>query len=212
MKGNLIIISSPSGGGKGTLIREVLDTVPAIGYSVSFTTRPARLGEVHGRDYNFITIEEFRQKIDRKEFLEYAEVHGNCYGTSLEATREKLETGVDVILEIDVQGALQVMDRIVDDVTSIFIMPPSFDVLRARLTSRNTENDADLALRLHNSSAEMAEFDNFDYVVINDEVLSASRKLAAIIVAERQKRVRQIDAIGVIMESFERSKDSTTGE
>jgi guanylate kinase len=212
MKGNLIIISSPSGGGKGTLIREVLRSVPDLAYSVSFTTRESRFGEEHGRDYHFISMDRFREKIAAGDFLEYAEVHGNCYGTSLDETDRKLSEGSDVILEIDVQGAIQVMEKLPETAISIFIMPPSFDVLRARLTARNTEKPEDLALRLRNAHDEMVEFHRFRYVVINDDVASASRKLASIIIAERQRQIRQTEAIRDIMGSFERSKHTNSGE
>ncbi len=212
MKGNLIIISSPSGGGKGTLIREILRSVPDLAYSVSFTTRESRFGEEHGRDYHFISMDRFREKIAAGDFLEYAEVHGNFYGTSFEETERKLSEGQDVILEIDVQGAIQVMEKLAENLVSIFIMPPSFDVLRARLTARNTEKPEELALRLRNAHDEVAEFQRFSYVVINDDVASASRKLASIIIAERQRRIRQTEAIKDIMGSFERSKHSNSGE
>ncbi len=212
MKGNLIIISSPSGGGKGTLIREVLASVPEIEYSVSYTTRERRFGEEDGKHYNFISVPEFRDKIDENEFLEYAHVHGNFYGTSLIETERKLNDGQDVILEIDVQGALQVMKKVPGAAISIFILPPSFDVLKARLTSRNTESPEDLALRLRNASGEIEQYPKFDFVVVNDEIFSAARKLASIIISERQREVRQIDRIKGIIGSFEQSKQMNTGE
>lgn len=212
MKGNLIIISSPSGGGKGTLIREVLDTVPEIEYSVSYTTRERRFGEEDGRHYHFLTGPEFREKIEESEFLEFAEVHGNFYGTSLIETERKLNSGQDVILEIDVQGALQVMKKVPGAAISIFILPPSFDVLKARLTSRNTESPEDLALRLKNAFGEVKQYPKFDFVVINDEIFSAARKLASIIISERQREVRQIDRIKGIIGSFEQSKQTNSGE
>ncbi len=212
MKGNLIIISSPSGGGKGTLIREVLDTVPEIEYSVSYTTRERRFGEEDGRHYHFLTGPEFREKIEESEFLEFAEVHGNFYGTSLIETERKLNSGQDVMLEIDVQGALQVMKKVPGAAISIFILPPSFDVLKARLTSRNTESPEDLALRLKNAFGEVKQYPKFDFVVINDEIFSAARKLASIIISERQREVRQIDRIKGIIGSFEQSKQMNSGE
>src|SRR5687767_6607577 len=132
MKGNLIIISSPSGGGKGTLIREVLDMVPRVGYSISFTTRPPRHGEEDGKHYHFVSKEEFEAYRARDGFLEYAEVHGNYYGTSLNQVERMTNDGMDVILEIDVQGAAIVLEK-TPDAVSVFIMPPSFEVLRARL-------------------------------------------------------------------------------
>lgn len=211
MKGNLIIISSPSGGGKGTLIREVLTTVPNIGYSVSLTTRKPRLGEIDGRDYHFVNKEYFEHYIQKGSFLEYAEVHGNWYGTSLNQVEKLTSAGTDVILEIDVQGADSVLEK-VPTAVSVFILPPSFDVLRARLTARNTEGPEDLAVRLRNSPGEVGQYSKFKYVVINDEVPAASRKLASVIMAERQRRDRQIDTIQAILDSFEQSKVKTTGE
>ena len=201
MKGNLIIISSPSGGGKGTIIKEVLDAVPDVGYSVSFTTRPPRFGEEEGRHYHFVTKRQFEEEIANDSFLEYAEVHGNLYGTTRKQTERMTNEGLDVILEIDVQGALQVMEKLPAAV-SVFIMPPSFDVLKARLTSRATENHEDLELRLRNSRDEIRQYENFDYIIINDQVAAAARKLAAIIVAERQHRDRQKGAVQGILDSF----------
>lgn len=211
-KGNLIIISSPSGGGKGTLIKEVLSSVHSIGYSVSYTTRERRFGEEDGSDYHFIPIPEFKDKIEQGEFLEYAEVHGNFYGTSLYETERKLNTGQDVILEIDVQGALQVMKKVPGAAISIFILPPSFEVLKARLTARSTESPEDLALRLKNAFGEVEQYSRFDYVIVNDEIFSASRKLNAVILAERQRQVRQTDLIKGIIGSFEKSKHTKSGE
>src|SRR6478672_5633308 len=135
MKGNLIIISSPSGGGKGTLIKEVLNTVPDLTCSVSYTTRPIRPGEQDGREYFFISREDFEHRRNEGEFLEHATVHGNLYGTSRSQLAQITESGRDVILEIDVQGANQILEK-VGDVVSIFILPPSFPVLASRLTMR----------------------------------------------------------------------------
>lgn len=210
MKGNLIIISSPSGGGKGTLIREILQSVPDIGYSVSLTTRAPRFGEEDGRDYHFVTQQEFQDCIDRGGFLEYAEVHGNLYGTSRDQTDRITAEGRDVILEIDVQGAIAVLEK-VPDAVSIFILPPSFEVLKARLTARNTEDAAGLALRLRNSITEVMQYERFDYVIVNEEVPVAARLLSSIILAERQKRNRQREAIGCILDSFAAANEKTTG-
>jgi len=204
MKGNLIIISSPSGGGKGTLIKEVLERVPNLGYSVSLTTRAPRFGEEDGRHYHFVTKEEFEKEISQGGFLEYAEVHGNLYGTSRSQIQRITDSGRDIILEIDVQGAGLVMDQ-VPNAVSIFILPPSYETLRARLTARATEGSKDLDVRLKNSHFEVARFNLFKYVVINDEVHSAAGKLASIIVAERQLCVRQSESIKGILDSFERS-------
>ena len=211
MKGRLIIISSPSGGGKGTLIKEVLDSVPNLAYSVSYTTRAPRFGEEEGRHYHFVTKQEFEEEIAAGAFLEYAEVHGNLYGTSLVHVNRMTDEGNDVILEIDVQGADWVRKR-VPDVLGIFIMPPSFEVLKARLIARGTEKHDDLELRLTNARAEVMEYTKFDYVIVNDEIFSAARKLAAVIMGERQRRDRQTEAICDILDSFDVSKHHLPGE
>jgi guanylate kinase len=211
MIGNLIIISSPSGGGKGTLIREVLAGVPDIGYSVSFTTRAKRIGEEDGRDYYFISRTEFDKLASRGELLEYAEVHGNFYGTSLRTVEEMVAGGKDVILEIDVQGAELVINKMPGAV-SIFIMPPNFEVLRARLVARATETPEALALRLRNSIDEMRRYSIFDYVVVNDEIVVATNRLKSVILGERQKRTRQLGTLKDILDSFDVSKVNVSGD
>lgn len=187
------------------MIKEILKIVPNIGYSVSLTTRAAREGETHGRDYFFVTKDEFLDAIGRDEFLEFAEVHGNFYGTSVKQIEAEIAKGNDVILEIDVQGAETVRKKMPASV-SIFILPPSFEVLKARLTARATETSESLALRLRNSFAEVSEFEHFDYAVINDEIERAVNDLKTIIFAERLKRDRQTGAIRVILDSFDDSK------
>ena len=211
MQGNLIIISSPSGGGKGTLIKEVLRTVPNVGYSVSYTTRAMRVGERQGKDYFFVSPAEFKTLIEQGAFLEYATVHDNFYGTSLNQVKKEIEAGHDIILEIDVQGAANVRTKIPEAV-SVFILPPSFKVLAARLTARATEKKEDLALRLKNSFAEVKRFSEFEYVVVNDAVEQATAHLQTIILAERLKRVRQNRAIQAILDSFDESKNQVKGE
>ncbi len=211
MKGNLIIISSPSGGGKGTLIKELLKIVPNIGYSVSFTTREMRIGEENGRDYFFVSHTEFEKLIEDGEFLEYAKVHGNFYGTSLNRIRTETDLGHDIILEIDVQGAANVR-TLVPEAVSIFILPPSYQVLERRLTDRATEKKEDLNLRLSNSLSEVKRFDEFEYVVINDEISRATADLQCIILAERLKRIRQTVAIQDTLDSFDVSFINTIGE
>ena len=211
MKGNLIIISSPSGGGKGTLIKEILKRTPAIGYSVSYTTRPAREGEENGRDYLFVSYQEFSDLIKQGEFLEYAEVHGNFYGTSKTRVDHEIENGRDVILEIDVQGAENIVKGFPEAV-SIFILPPTFEILRDRLTKRATETNENLALRLKNSFGEVQKFKDFQYIVINDDKEKATADLQTIILAERLKRVRQTEAIQGILDSFDISKFNTVGD
>lgn len=214
MKGNLIIISSPSGGGKGTLIKEVRGMLPDLGYSCSHTTRPKRFGEEEGREYFFITEEEFRRRIDAGDFLEYANVHGHLYGTSLAESRKVSNTGRDLIVEVDVQGALQIMQKSELDGMriSIFILPPSFEVLRARLTARNTEDEYELRTRLKNSFDEVMQYSKFDYVIINEDLSTAARQITAIIMASRQTTDRQTSAIQGILDSFDASRHLFEGE
>ena len=212
MTGRLIIISSPSGGGKGTLIKEVRGMLPDLGYSCSHTTRPQRFGEEEGREYFFISQEEFQARIDAGDFLEYANVHGNFYGTSVAESRKVFNTGKDLIVEVDVQGALQIMERITDASASIFILPPSFEVLRARLMARATEDQGELRTRLKNSFDEVMHYPKFDYVIVNEDLSAAARHLASIILAERQSTARQASAIQGILDSFDASRHLFEGE
>ena len=212
MKGKLIIISSPSGGGKGTLIREVRACLPDLGFSVSHTTRDQRFGEENGREYFFTPKEEFERMAAEGDFLEYAEVHGNLYGTSLAESRKVAASGKDLIVEIDVQGALQILEKLPELSVSIFILPPSFEVLEARLTSRGTEGEQELRTRLRNAFNEVLQYSKFDYVVVNEDVPTATRQIVSIILAERQARDRQSDAVQVILDSFDASKHRFNGE
>lgn len=155
-----------------------------------------------GRDYFFISQGEFSQLIDSGEFLEYAEVHGNFYGTSLRQVEAETGLGRDIILEIDVQGAHAVLAK-KPDAISIFILPPSFEILRQRLTDRGTEKKKDLELRLKNSFQEVSSYKFFQYVVINREIQSASNELKTIILAERLRSIRQTEAIQDILNSFD---------
>lgn len=211
MNGIIFIISSPSGGGKGTLIREVLRTVPNIGYSISFTTRRIRDGEIHGKDYFFVTRAEFENLIEQDEFLEYANVHGNFYGTSKNQVLREIADGRDVILEIDVQGAKNIR-QILPESVGIFILPPSYQVLRERLTLRRTEAAADLTLRLINADAEVRHYTEFEYVIVNDEVEKATLDLQSVIYAERVKGDRQIEAVKGILDTFENLKTNSIGD
>ena len=200
-RGILFVISSPSGGGKGTLIRRILTHMPRLGYSVSWTTRAPRQGETNGRDYHFVTHEEFNAARERGEFLEWAVVHGNLYGTSLKVVERELAAGRDIVLEIDVQGAATVRSAGIEAV-SIFILPPSFEILRRRLTGRQSENSDALALRLRNSRGEVEHYRDFDYLVLNDDVERAATQLASIVYAERARRVRQESLAERVLETF----------
>jgi guanylate kinase len=201
MKGILFIITSPSGGGKGTLIKEILRTMENISYSVSFTTRKMRMGEIHGKDYFFVSPDEFENLIKQGDFLEYANVHGNFYGTLQKQVKNETESGHDIILEIDVQGAESVRAKMPEAV-SIFILPPSYEVLRQRLVSRQTESNEDLHLRLENAKTEVKFYKQFDYVIINEEKNKAIENLKSVITAERLRSVRQTDDVESIINSF----------
>lgn len=205
-RGMLVIVCSPSGGGKGTLIRRVLKTVPNLGYSVSFTTRPPREGETEGRDYFFVAEEKFREMIEAGEFLEWAEVHSRLYGTARRQVLSELQAGRDIILEIDVQGAESVR-ALAPGAVSTFILPPSFEILRQRLLARGSETEEDLALRLRNAQSEVERYTEFDYVIINDDAERAAGQLASVVYAERARRERQEQAARAVVESFPPLKD-----
>ncbi len=190
-RGILFVISSPSGGGKGTLIKRLRETVPGVGYSVSWTTRAPRPGESDGVNYRFVSEEEFAKKRQANGFLEWAVVHGHLYGTARAAVRQEMAAGRDIVLEIDVQGARAVRKAMRGSVVSVFILPPSFEVLRERLTARMTERPEELELRLANARGEVAEYAHFDYLILNDEVERAAAQLASIVWAERARRKRQ---------------------
>ena len=203
-RGTLFVVSSPSGGGKGTLIRHVLEVVENLRYSVSYTTRAPRPGEVDGREYFFVNREIFEEMAGAGEFLEWACVHGNLYGTAKNQVIEETAAGADIILEVDVQGAASVRQLLMDSV-SIFILPPSFEVLRQRLIARGTDSPEELELRLRNAPEELKQYSAFDYVIINDEVDRAMGQLAAIIYAERARCMRQESVVLEVIKKFKRN-------
>jgi guanylate kinase len=191
MNGNLFIVSAPSGAGKTSLVATLLDSDPLVRKSVSFTTRAPRPGETDGREYNFVTVEEFERMRARGEFVESALVHGNHYGTSHQWMGARLAEGHDILLEIDWQGAAQVR-RVNPAAIGIFILPPSYHALLARLNSRATDAPEIIAQRLHNAREEMSHLFDFDYVIINEDFDRAAQELAAVVAAERLRRVRQV--------------------
>src|ERR1051326_1683965 len=160
--GTLFVVSSPSGGGKGTIIQRVLDLVPNLSYSVSFTTRAPRHGEMNGREYFFVSRKVFDEMVAAGEFLEWACVHGNFYGTARRQVADETLAGTDIVLEVDVQGAESVRELPLDSVT-IFILPPSFEVLRERLVARGTDTPEELEIRLRNAPDELRQYSKFDY-------------------------------------------------
>lgn len=201
MKGNLIIVSAPSGAGKTTLVAEVTARDPRVKPSISFTSRPPREGEANGVHYHFVSREEFEAMIVRGELLEWAEVYGNLYGTSRTLVERLRGEGFDVILTIDVQGA-EIARDIFPDAVGIFILPPSFEAMTGRLNVRGVNGQQDLSIRLKNARAEIDEREKYDYLVINDELEQAVTELAAIITAERCRMSRRKRLADQILNTF----------
>ena len=183
-KGKLYIIAAPSGAGKTSLVNAMVKSTPHIQVSVSHTTRDSRPGEKDGVNYHFTTVEDFKSMLAQGVFLEHAEVFGNYYGTSHQWVRERLDEGVDVILEIDWQGAQQVR-RLMPDAVSIFILPPSRDVLHERLVGRGQDSADVIERRMTQAVNEMSHYNEFDYIVVNDEFDLALRDLQTIIRSRR---------------------------
>jgi guanylate kinase len=181
------MVTAPSGAGKSSLVHALLHKDPSIRLSVSFTTRAPRPGEVDGREYNFTTIEAFEKKIAAGEFLEYAHVHGNYYGTSRVWIEEQLAKGCDVLLEIDWQGAEQVRKMFPEEVVDIFILPPSMKALEERLHGRGTDSEEVIAKRLAGAHAEMVHAPEFAYIVVNDKFETALEEILSI---TRSSRLR----------------------
>lgn len=179
-RGNLFIVSGPSGAGKGTLVKEMLGRVPDVWVSISVTTRPPRPGEEEGREYFFLTEEEFEFLRGSGGLLEWAEVHGNCYGTPKSEVEARVAQGKQVILEIDPQGAMQVK-KLEPDSVLVFVTAPSIEELRRRLEARGSETEEQMQLRLANAARELQFAEDYGHVVINDDVVRAADQLAAII-------------------------------
>jgi len=177
---NLIIIAAPSGCGKTSLVKALLDSYDNLCVSVSHTTRKARNGEIDGENYHFISTSAFQEMIDNNDFIEHAEVFGNMYGTSRANIKEKLENNVDIILEIDWQGARQVRQNMPDSI-SIFILPPSINTLRERLTNRGQDDEDTISKRMANSKTEISHYNEFGYLIINNQFDSALNELKSII-------------------------------
>ncbi len=198
-EGVLFIISAPSGAGKTTLCKEVVDIFPDLRHSVSYTTRPARRGEVDGRDYFFVSQAEFARMVAAGEFAEWAEVHGNHYGTAIGTLDGYRSQGIDVILDIDCQGARQLKERYREGVF-IFILPPSFNELRRRLDMRNSDSDEVKERRIQGAAAEIRESRWYDYIIVNDVFSTAVEELRSVIIAERCRTER---VLSTVSEKFE---------
>jgi len=181
------IISAPSGSGKSTLVNRLRRVVPNLEFSISYTTRSPRGSEQNGREYYFIPRAEFEEMVQRDEFLEYAEVFGNCYGTARKSLRSAEQSRNDLLLDIDVQGAAQIKEKIADAV-SIFILPPNRETLEERLRKRSQDTEEVIQRRLRMASGEIENYGKYDYILVNDELEKSVNALKAIVLAEREKR------------------------
>lgn len=199
--GRLFLVTAPSGAGKSSLVNALLQLEPAIKLSISHTTRPPRPGEENGREYHFVTVEEFEAMKARGDFLESALVHGNYYGTSRVWIEEQMKAGNDVLLEIDWQGARQVRERFAGTV-GIFILPPSIEALEWRLHHRGTDSEQTITRRLLGAGAEMAHAPEFEYVIINEDFDAALAQMRAVVIASRlaygQQAVRHRDTLAAL--------------
>jgi guanylate kinase len=199
----LYVVSAPSGAGKTSLVKALLKTDPTIRLSVSYTTRPPRPGETDGRDYHFVTRERFEAMLAEDEFLEHAEVYGNFYGTSKGSIARDLDSGRDVLLEIDWQGAEQVKQHFPQS-ASIFILPPTFNALRTRLAGRGQDSEEVIERRLAAAAHDVAHAEAFDYIIVNDDFDHAQQDLFAITRSIRLETARQLDRHAALFEEFRR--------
>jgi len=200
----VFIISAPSGSGKSTLVTRLLDEVEGMAFSVSYTTRSPRAGETEGEAYHFVNRDDFMERIEHKEFLEYADVFGNFYGTHVSALEEARRGNKDLVLDIDVQGAAQLKKRIPDAVT-IFVLAPSRDILEQRLRARSQEREELIRRRLADAAREIRNYSLYDYVLVNDDLTLAVETLKSIVRAERVRRIRVEDKIKPILATFDQA-------
>lgn len=197
-RGLMFILSSPSGAGKTTIARKILERVRGIAMSVSVTTRPMRPGEVDGKDYHFVDRATFDRMVEEEEFLEWAEVFGNCYGTPKAQIKAGLRAGQDFLFDIDWQGTQQLYQRMEVDVVRVFLLPPSIEELEDRLRSRATDAEDVIRSRMARARSEISHWDGYDYVVINENVDGCFEKVRGILEAERLKRMRQTGLIDFV--------------
>jgi guanylate kinase len=201
---SVFIISAPSGSGKSTLVHRLLRSVPGLAFSISYTTRPPRPSETNGVDYIFITRAEFEVRLAHGEFLEYAEVFGNYYGTNRSTFEKAVQEGKDLVLDIDVQGARQLKVAIPEAI-SIFVLPPSRQVLEQRLRARSQDSEEVIRRRLKGAAEEVRNYTQYDYVLINRELEESAARLATIVQAERLRKARMEEEVRPILESFEKN-------
>jgi guanylate kinase len=189
----MLVLSSPSGAGKTTLARKLIEEFDDVNLSVSATTRPPRPGEVDGKDYHFRTVDAFHEMIERREFLEWAHVFDKYYGTPKADTVAKLDSGEDVLFDVDWQGADALHDQMPNDVVSVFILPPSINALEKRLAARPGSTPEIVARRMEDAKREIMHWRRYDYVIVNDDLEIAYQRLRRILLTERLKRLRQLD-------------------
>ena len=202
-RGLMLVISSPSGAGKSTIARNILETDPGMQLSVSVTTRPRRPSEIEGVHYHFVSLKEFDRLRSSESLLEWAEVHGNFYGTPREAAENAMAAGQDMLFDIDWQGALQLQDKVPADVVSVFILPPTMAELQSRLHRRAEDSSEVIATRLANARSEISHWREYDYVVVNDDLDRAFTSVRAIVEAERLRRDRRhglFDFVSTLLE------------
>ena len=201
MRGTLFIVAAPSGAGKSSIVNAVLAQTPGIALSISYTSRAPRPGERHAQHYHFVGAAQFQKMIDAGEFFEHALVHGDFKGTARQSVEPQLAAGLDVLLEIDWQGARQVRKRM-PEALSVFILPPSREALESRMRSRGQDSEAVIARRLAAAREEMSHFDEFEYLVINDEFPVAVAEVQSIFLASRQRRMVQVQRHAALLEAL----------
>lgn len=198
-EGLILILSAPSGAGKTSLCRELFKTFPDIKESISYTTREPRAGEVDGEAYHFVSLAEFERMVDEEAFAEWALVHGNMYGTALKTLEDARKNGVNLVLDIDCQGALKLKEQFEGGVF-VFILPPSMDELRRRLENRSSDSQDVIERRIARAADEIRESRWYDYIIINDDFEVAASELAAIVVAQRRKTFRMMEQVGKLFD------------
>ena len=204
-QGVLLVVSGPSGAGKGTICQILREQLPDLGYSISATTRQPRVGEVHGKSYFFKTVPEVQEMIAKGELLEYAEVYGNYYGTPRKYVMDLLQSGHDVLLEIDIQGALQIKERFPEGVF-VFIVPPSLDELSARIYKRGTDSEEVIKRRMASAASELTYAAKYDYIIVNDIATKAANKVLTIMEAERYRVARTYFIVDEICKAKQEAK------
>jgi len=205
-KGLVFVISAPSGTGKTTLVRRVMEQIPDLHFSISYTTRPPRANEREGIDYHFVSPSHFQKMVERGEFLEWAEVLGNRYGTAFASIKNLTFKGIDLLLDIDTQGAKKVMEKL-DQTVLIYLLPPSLEILRERLVKRGLDSPEMIQYRLANARRDIEESDWYHYLIVNDRIENAIDKLKAIIIAERCRKLK-----GSILEETKKGWENHHGK